>query len=273
MVKPLSRKPSKIRPVPISLFRVPPPLITQREFRPAHADNIAANMDLNKLGYPIINMRDGVARVVDGQHRYRALLQWDPTIESSTLDCEVYENLTDAEEAEIFLGRDTRKQIPPFDKFHVACTAGRARENAIRRTVESNGQKISRDRNEGISVVGALGKVHDKAGEVVLGQVIRTINLAFGGDPVGFDRLIVEGLGLVYSRFNGRTNEKTLAHRLSLLKQGPRELLRRAEDLRVRTGNQKTHCIAAVVVDCYNRGEHGHSKNRLPSWWKETAAA
>jgi len=275
MAKPHNnRTPSKIRPVPIAQMRVPPALVTQREFRPAHADKIAANMDLNKLGYPICNYRDGHYRLIDGQHRVAALKQWDPTIESSTLDCEVYEGLSDAQEAEIFLGRDERKQIPPFDKFFVACTAGRRREQDIRRAVESNGQKISRDHNEGISTVGALGKVYDRCGEVVLGQVIRTVNLGFPGDPLGFDRSVIEGLSLVYNRFNGRTNEKAMGQRLSGLKQGARELLRKAEAIRERTGNQKKHCVAAVIVDVYNRGEGPtNSKSRLSSWWKEIGPA
>jgi hypothetical protein len=228
-------------------------------------------MDPNKLGFPIVNLRDGIYWILDGQHRIAALKQWDPSIEMSNLDCEVYEGLTDAEMADIFIGRDARKQIPPFDKFFVGCTAGYQRENTIRRTVESNGQKISRERDEGISTVGALGKVYDQSGDMVLGQVIRTINLGFGGDPLAFDRSVIEGLGLVYNRFNGRTNEKAMGHRLSDLKHGARELLRKAEALRERTGNQKKHCVASVIIDIYNKGEGStNSKNRLPSWWKES---
>lgn len=242
--------------------------MTQREFRKAHGDSIAADLDLNKLGFPVVNHRDGHYWVIDGQHRIYALRQ--NGFNEEPLDCEVYENLTDAEVADIFLGRDKRKAVPPFDKFHIACTAGYERETTVRRTVESNGQRISRDRDEGISTVGAIGKVYDQAGDVVLGQVIRTINLGFGGDPLGFERSVIEGLGLVYNRFNGRTNEKAMGQRLGTLKRGARELLQKAEALREKTGNQKKHCVAAVIVDVYNKAEGPHSKNRLSSWWKET---
>jgi len=268
---PNSRKPSKIRPVPISQMRVPPALVVQREFRQAHADKIAADLDLNKLGFPIVNHRDGVYWVVDGQHRRDALIQ--NGFENDNLDCEVYEGLTDAEMADIFLGRDKRKQIPPYDKFHVSCTAGYKRELDIHNVVVTNGQKISRDRREGISTVGALTSVHDRAGLAVLGSVIRTINLAFAGDELAFDRSIIEGLGLVYNRFNGKTNEKQLAHRLNALRQGARELLRKAESIRERTGNQKKHCVAAAIVEVYNKGEGAHAKSRLPAWWKEGTGA
>lgn len=267
MAKQPSRRPSKIRPVPINLMRIPPALVVQREFRKAHGDRIAANLDLNKIGFPIVNHRDGNYWVLDGQHRIYALRENGFT--ADVLDCEVYEDLTDAEMADIFLGRDDRKKIATYDKFHVSVTAGYKRERDILRAVESNGQKISRSKDEGISAVGALGTVYDRSGDVVLGQVIRTINIGFNGDPLAFDRSIVEGLGLVYNRYNGKTNEKALGNRLNQLRQGAMELLRKANAIQERTGNQKKHCVAAAVVDIYNKAEGPHSKNRLPSWWKE----
>jgi hypothetical protein len=268
MAKQPNRKPSKIRPVPIGQMRIPPALVTQREFRKAHGDRIAAELDLNKLGYPIINHRDGNYWVLDGQHRVYALKQFGFG-EQDTVDCEVYEGLSDAEMADIFLGRDARKPIPLYDKFHVACTALRRRELDIQRAVESNGQKISRNKEDGISAVGALGSVYDRCGDVVLGQVVRTINLGFSGDALAFDRAVIEGLGLVFNRYNGKTNEKQLGGRLSELRHGARELLRKAEAIRERTGNQKKQCVAAAVVDIYNKGLAPRDTHRLPSWWKE----
>jgi hypothetical protein len=238
----------------------------------SHANKIAAALDLNKIGFPTINHRDGIYWVLDGQHRIYALKE--NGFDTYDLDCEVYEGLTDQEMADIFIGRDTRKQVPPYDKFHISCTAGYERETGVLRTVEANGQKISHNRDEGVSCVGALCLIYDRSGgghqgEVVLGQVIRTINLGFSGDRNAFDRSIIEGLGLVYNRFDGRTQEKLLAARLGNLRQGARELLRRAEAIRERTGNQKKHCVAAAIVDIYNKGEAVHSRGRLPSWWKE----
>lgn len=270
MAKQPSRRPSKIRPVPIGQMRVPPALVTQREFRKAHGDRIAAELDLNKLGYPIINHRDGIYWVCDGQHRIYALKQ-NGFDDKDVLDCEVYEGLTDPEMAEIFLGRDARRAISPYDKFHVACTAGRQRESDIRRVVEANGLKISRTKEDGcIGAISALGKVYDRSGDVVVGQVVRTIKMAYGGDPMAFDASAIDGLGLVFNRYNGRTNEKELAARLSSTSHGMRGLLRRAETQRERTGNQKSQCVAATVVDIYNKGLGARDGKRLPSWWKES---
>lgn len=263
-----NRKPSKIYLVPIAKMRVPPALVTQREFRKAHGDRIAAELDLDKIGYPVINHRDSNFWVLDGQHRIYALKQ--NGFEEYELLCEVYENLTDAEMADIFLGRGAAKIITPYDKFHVACTAGYKRENDIRRVVESNGLKVSRSQDQGcIGAIGALGKVYDRSGDVVLGQTVRVLKNAFGGDSSAFDGPLIEGVGLVFNRYNGKTNEKELAARLAATPQGVRGVLRRAESQRERTGNLKSQCVAATVVDIYNRGLGPRAADRLPSWWKE----
>ena len=268
MAKPPNRKPSKIRPVLLGAMRTPPALVTQREFRQAHADRIAADLDLNKIGFPVINHRDGIFWVLDGQHRIAALKQFGFS-DKDTLECEVFEELTDAEMADIFIGRDARKPIPIYDKFHVACTAGHRRERDIQRAVEANGQKIARTPKDGVSAVGALGNVYDRSGDVVLGQVVRAINIGFSGDSSAFDAAIIEGLGMVFNRYNGKTDERSMGARLSDLRHGPRELLRKAEAIRARTGNQKKQCVAAAVVDIYNKGRAPLAKDRLPSWWKE----
>jgi hypothetical protein len=263
-----SRKPSKIRPVPIHQMRIPPALVTQREFRKAHGDRIASELDLNLLGYPIVNHRDGNYWVCDGQHRIYALKQ--NGFEKDVVDCEVYEDLTDQEMAALFLGRARGRAISPYDKFHVGCTAGYKRENDIRRIVEANGLKVSRAQDEGcIGAIGALSKVYDRSGEMVLGQTVRTIKNACAGDPAAFDGSVIEGVGLVYNRYNGRTNEKELAARLASTAHGVRGVLRRAETQRERTGNQKSQCVAASVVDIYNKGLGPRANDRLPSWWKE----
>lgn len=269
MAKQPNRKPSKIHPVPLGQMRIPPALVTQREFRKAHGDRIAADLDLDKLGFPIVNHRDHIYWVCDGQHRIYALKQFGFD-DKFHLPCEVYEGLSDSEMAEIFLGRDARRAISPYDKFFVACTAGRKRENDIRRIVEVNGLKIGRGKEENtIGAIGALGKVYDRSGDVVLGQVVRTIKNAFSGDATAFDASVIDGLGLAFNRYNGRTNEKEMAVRLAATQHGVRGLLRRAESQRERTGNQKSQCVAATVVDIYNKNLGPRSNDRLPSWWKE----
>lgn len=257
---------SKIYMVPINKMRTPPAGVSQRPFIQGHGDKLAANLDLNKLGLPVLNLRDGIFWVLDGQHRIYALQQ--NGFAQDSLECEVFENLTDAEMADMFLGRDDRKAINPLAKFHVACTADRPREVAIRRAVETQGLKVSQSSEEGcIGAVGALGRVYDRCGEIVLGQVLRSLKHAYGGDSGSFNQSVIVGLGLMFNRYNGKTNEKYLVDALSTVTHGVRGLLRRAEAQRERTGNDKAQCVAASVVDLYNKRVPRNGK--LPSWWTQ----
>jgi hypothetical protein len=261
---PRTPRASKIRPVPIAEMRVPPALVTQRPFIKAHADELSANLELEKLGYPVINWRDGIYWILDGQHRIHALKE--NGFGDERLDCEVYENLTDAEMADVFLGRDKRKAVNPYAKFHIACTAEHPVETSVRRVVESNHLKIGQTKEPStVGCVSTLISAHESAGPVVLGQSLRSIRDGFGADSLAFDGQIIKGVVLVFNRYNGKTDEKRMADCLSRVQHGARGLLRRAESQRERTGNQKAQCVAATIVDIYNKGLH---KNRLPSWWK-----
>ncbi|MDD5366966.1 MAG: hypothetical protein PHR30_16640 [Gallionellaceae bacterium] len=256
---------SKIRPVPIAAMRVPPVNIIQRAFSKAQANKYATELDLNKLGYPVINYREGIYWIVDGQHRIAALKQRG--FGEEMLDCEVYEDLTDAEMAAIFIGRDDRRRVSPFSKFHISCTAEFERECNIRRIVESQGLKVSQSAEDNcIGAVGALYRVYDRAGDTVLGQALRSIRDGFSGDPAAFDSYLIQGLGLFFNRFNGQTDERHLVSQLAHTQYGVTGLLRRAEAQRQRTGHQKVQCVAAAVVDLYNKNIQ--TKKRLPNWWK-----
>lgn len=104
---------SHLRWVPIAEMKVSPK--AQREFRKPHAEKFAADFDLEALGFPVVNIRDGHYWIVDGQHRVEALkmMGWA----DQQIQCECYEGMTEAEEADLFLRRDDRRAITSFDKF------------------------------------------------------------------------------------------------------------------------------------------------------------
>lgn len=260
----LGKHASKVRPVHINEMRVPPIGVSQRPFSKNLGNRIAAALDLDKIGIPIVNYREGVYWLIDGQHRIHGLRE--NGFVTDRIDCEVYEGLSDAEAANIFIGRAERVAIAPYDKFLIACTAGYAKERDILRTVESNGLRLSRTREDGsIGSVVALAKVYSAFGALVLGRVLRAIKGGFAGDSYAFDGQIIQGLGLAFGRYQN-IDEKDLATRLAATQYGARGLLRRAETQRDRTGNQKAQCVAAAVVEIYNKG--AGVKQRLQPWWK-----
>ena len=247
--------------------------VTQRPISSAWVAKIAAAFDgpdgLDAIGIPVLNRRDDIYWIVDGQHRIKALIARG--FADYSIECEVFEDLTDSETAALFLARSNVKNMATFDKFLISCTANEPRATEIRRVMESNGCKISRSKDQNcVSAVTALIRVHTVGGSVVLGQTARTLRVAYDGDPKAFDGYFIEALGSVYNRFNGQTNEKVMIDRLAHVQRGVGGLYQRAEAIRLRSGNPKIPCISAAIVEAYNRGVKS-PKDKLPNWWKSTA--
>ena len=256
-----TRRAPHLRWVPIAKMRVSPR--AQRTFSPAHAAALAASFDLEAMGYPVVNLRaDGLFYIVDAQHRVEALklLGWA----DQQLQCECYEGLTEADEADLFLMRNKRRTVSAFEKFRIALVADLPEETDIDRVVRANGLKISQDRRDGsVSAVGALTKVYRRGGPGGLGRTLRIIRDAYG--TPGLDAHVIDGIGLLCHRYNGELPDKQAAERLSGVLGGVSGLAGRAENLRKKTGVSKATGVAAAAVEIINSGRGGA---KLPSWWK-----
>lgn len=256
------RREARLRDVPLSKMRVNP--LAQRELNPARVDKIAAEMDLEQLGVPTVNLRDGWYYVVDGQHRVEGLKKWLGTWEDQTYQCWTYEGLSEEEEAEVFLKLNDTLTVSVFDKFTKGIKAGRAEENDIDRIVRAQELRISRQKDGGsIAAVGTLRKVY-RRGPGTLARTLRIIRDAYG--DAGLEAAVIDGLGMLCHRYNGDLSEETAVQRLGNVHGGVNGLLGSAEKLRKQTGNPRAHCVAAAAVDIYNRGR---GAKKLPSWWRD----
>lgn len=253
-----------LRWVPIKDMRILP--IAQRGFNRSQAEEYAADFDLEALGYPVVNYRDGIFYILDGQHRVEALklIGWS----DQSIQCECYVDLTNEQMADLFLRRDTRRAIKAFDKFRIAITAGRPDECDIDRIVRAQGLRVSRDKTEGsVAAVTTLKSVYERAGAANLAQTLRIIKNAYSGDHQAFDVSIITGVSLVCQRYEGKFDEQALTERLSKVTGGLLGLLRKAQTTRLQTGATKAHCVAAAIVECFNATRGG---KRLDNWWRET---
>lgn len=92
----------KFAEIPLSLLTVHPTV--QRERR-GHEKKIAAQWDKRKAGAILVSYRDGYLYIIDGQHRY-----WAAQLAGeNSIACQVYEGLTEADEAMIFGKQDEIK--------------------------------------------------------------------------------------------------------------------------------------------------------------------
>lgn len=251
---------ARLRWVPIEKMKVSP--LAQRGLNPSRVDKIAATFDVEQVGTPTVNERDGHFYIIDGQHRVAALKEmgWG----DQQIQCWTYVGLTEEEEAEKFLLLNDTLAVKVFDKFRVGVQAGRAEECDIDRIVRASGLVVSKDHVPGaIAAVGTLRRVYDRAGGAVLGRTLRLIRDSYG-DP-GLEAPVIDGLGMLCQRYNGQFDDEAAKKKLSDAHGGVNGLLGKAEQLRRQTGNPKGQCVAAAAVEIINAGRGG---NKLPSWWK-----
>lgn len=245
--------------------------VAQRDLNQARVDRILANLDLEQIGTPTVNQRadDTTALyVIDGQHRVaalRAFFEDDPDIK---VQCWTYFGLTEEQEAERFLKLNDALTVTAFAKFRVGVTAGREVESDIDRIVRANGCVVSQDNLPGaIGAVGALRTIYTRTGPSVLARTIRVVNGAYSS--TGLDSVVLLGVAFAIDRYAKDIDDERLANQLGRVDKGARGLVQQAETYRLRTGNLKSHCLAAAVVDAYNAGLGPRAGKRIPSWWKD----
>jgi hypothetical protein len=243
--------------------------LAQRDLNRARVDRLAAEMELEQLGNPTVNHRDEWFFIIDGQHRIEGLKKWlgEGGWEDQLVQCWAYEDenaLSEEEEAEVFLKLNDTLTVATFEKFRIAVKSGRPMETDIDRIVRAQGLRISRERGGGaVGAVGTLRKVY-KFGPGALARSLRIIRDAYG--DAGLDAGVIEGVGLMCSRYNGELDDTAAVTRLSRAHAGVNGLTNAAEDLRLKTGWPRAHCVAAAAVAIYNRGKGG---KKLQSWARD----
>lgn len=249
--------------VPISLMRVSP--LAQRELNTNRVAKMAAHFDLERLGFPTVSERGGHFYIIDGQHRVETCREIG--YEDQQIQCWTYTGLTEEQEADMFLDLNDTLTVDAFSKFKVGIQAGRPEECDIDRIVRAQGLIVSRDKIDGaISAVGTLRRVYARDGANVLARSLGLIRDAYG--DAGLEAAVIDGIGLLCSRYNGDLDIPKAVQRLSGALGGVAGLMNKAEVIRRQTGNAKAHCVAAAAVDIVNGGRGG---KKLPSWWRDAA--
>jgi hypothetical protein len=253
--------------VPVGKMRVSPR--AQRDHsRPGAQEKIteiAANFDPDKFGTLTVNKRDGHFWVVDGGHRYNALvlIGW----EDQQVQCWTYHELTEEQEAALFLDLNDVRPVTALDKFKVAVIAGRDPEVAIDRIVRNLGLTVGGTTQQSLGCVVGLQKVY-RMGPGVLEGTLRAVRDAYGRP--GFSAKVVEGIGLFVANYDSVYDEERLVSRLSRKLGGVNGLLGRAEQIRSSHGVSMPHAVAAATVETYNQGRGG---DKLTGWWTRISQA
>ena len=246
----------------------------QREFNATQARDILAKWDDDKFQLPHVNQRtDGSMYVMEGQHTRWAYCEkyGDPDKRTAPMQAWLYVGLTEAEEADMFLALNDKKNIQPLPRFRAAVTAGLPVECDIDRIVRANGCVVTGTTSTpgAVSAVTALRSVYNSIGPDGLAVTIRVLRGAFGDG--GYEQSNLRGVAAVLARY--KVDEAPLTKALLSTPRGSKGLAQQAALNREAFGCSIVEATAAAIVDAYNKGKRGKAK--LPSWWhvSEEAAA
>lgn len=245
----------------------------QREFSDTWGDKLKRDFDIDLVGMLTVSYRDGVYWVVDGQHRTYALVAWakhefGDEWADWTVHVNCHYDLTERQEAALFLQFNNRRTINAYDKFTVGVTADLPVPTDINRVVLAQGLRVDKARKPGsISAVGALEYVYRMGDAPLLQKTLSAINTAWSG--MGFESEVIKGVALVINRYEGRIDEARLAKKLSQIPSGSKGVRQLAHVIKDSHGAKFDVAHAAAITDQYNRGLRGASS--LGSWWKGEA--
>jgi len=172
----------------------------QRQLNVKRSLQIAAVLDINALSYPTLNHRGGHYWIINAMHRLEALKQWlteqgkDWTLAS--IECEVFEGLSEKEEADLFDKLNTMTPVNTDVRFSIQVVAERPKPMAITAIVEAAGLRVGRVKApEYIQSSSALRRANELG---VLEPVLSVCRDAYGVFPAN----LIRGAAEFFYRFD-----------------------------------------------------------------------
>lgn len=243
----------------------------QRKLNESRVAKIAADFHEAALGVLIVSARvnsfrleaDGSERkiryvVLDGQTRLAAIRKSTGT-ETTTLPvvCQVFYNLSRAEEAEIFIEHNDRAAVRKLDLFRLALVAGHEWAVELDAVVRRHGYEASdagsRERRfTAISTAQRIVRLPD--GMSALDRAFDLLARSWGYRDGAASAEAVDGLGLLFHRHGSAVDVPTFAKKLAST-ETPQTFKANVMAYRAATGISRTEAAYRYVVKIYNSGK------------------
>lgn len=239
----------------------------QRGENPGEVRHIAENFRPAALGTPVISARvdadtDEITFwVLDGQQRRAGAILAGY---NEPVRCDVHWNLTLAEEAQLFLDLNYRRDITAAGKFKSALVALEPEALQIKKILDDLGITLNDPRGF-TAVAAARSVVKRKNGFEQFRWALETLQRAFDNGAGGcYDGRLVVGLATFYRHNEGRFKQHDLESKLRKGGMDHEDLLNAAQALRKVHGVSSMQigtAVANAVVRAYN---YKLSKTKLP---------
>lgn len=252
-----------LKSVPLSKLRVSER--AQREFKQYHADHLFRNFNPDDLGVIEVSFRNGLYYIIDGQHRFDALKRWlGEGWQDQHLEVWVADGMSEKEEADAFLRLNDRLATSAYQHFRIALVAEWPEETAINNVVKDANCKVGINAGPlAIAAVGTLKRIYRRDGEVILKQALLACQ-AFGEG--GLSGTVIDAMALVLARYQKTFTLKQAVDALTGFPGGLGAVMTKANVIEKAVGGSRSHCLAAALVDIFNRSLPKSKK--LPGWWR-----
>lgn len=224
----------------------------QRAIIPARVKKLAVKWSFRGVGVVTISRRDGQNYIVDGQHRWAAAMQLGHG--TSKVLCHIYTDLSEQEEAALFLTLNDSRSVSPYDRYRVGLIARDPICVGTFEILEEHGLKIGHHRGDG--VVCCIDKalaLYERDPEL-LNALCALLVGAWGTRPSAFEQVVFSGAAVVLGRYNGELNVPGFTKKLSGYRGGPSALVGDARGLADYKPISVTRAAAEIMVATYNKG-------------------
>lgn len=239
----------------------------QRSLNESRVAKLAADFHEAALGVFIVSAREsrnvetGLRTrhiVLDGQTRLAALRKFTGTDETAMeVVCQVFHNLTRAEEAEIFIEHNDRAAVRKIDLFRLALVAQHEWAVELDQVISRHGYAASdaagKDRRfTAISTAQRIVKLPD--GMSALDRAFDLLARSWGYRDGVASAEAVDGLSLLFHRHGSAVDVPTFAKKLATA-DTPQTFKAGVLAYRAATGISRTEAAYRYVIKVYNSGK------------------
>jgi hypothetical protein len=241
----------------------------QRPLNPRRVEAMLATYNPAGLGVISVSRRNAVTDVIiDGQHRREVILRANDG--GGEALCHVYEGLTLAEEAKLFLLLNNASKPTLIAKHLVGVTAGDPLAVEIERLVKEYGWAVSEQAGPAtITAIGSLQKIvrfseRVEADPHLLSMALLAVTRAWGTQHAGVRGVILEGIAAIFHEYKDRVDLDRLVNKMKGFEDGPQGLHDRAQFYSKQEKITMPMAVARLLVAQYNVG----AKSKALETWR-----
>lgn len=250
----------------------------QRELVSRQIDSMTGdNYRSESVGMLVVSKRPGGRyAILDGQHRWTVISAQDP---DRDLQCQVFSNLTEEQEAELFLLYNNQSTVNAVAKFKAGVIAGRPLPLAVMGILDEYGLEVGNGFHhfnavytamriatwrDGLKLLDGAVDILTQAWSPMVREDGRNSGLEFARTNAPWRGSTVEGMCRLLHRYGSAVHTARMVDQLVALgSRGPQRIANDAATVKSSMGRMlASEATAMVLVRIYNNGRGGSKLDR-----------